>query len=129
MELEINRLGFNGMEKVTITVDDFPTEILKVDDWFSPNIGELCFNHNGNMDIVKDIFIKKTMGKPYIMVSFKNNTDIVSLKSINRIEVLEGKVFIFNNKVYVHQEALDGGYIEKIAKKLPITEYEYKFGE
>lgn len=128
--VKVNRLNhlYGEMENVEITVDDFPTDVLKVDDWFHPQIGELCFN-SGKMDIIKDLFYKEAYHKKFLMCSFELSEDIVVLDSVNRIEVLSDKVFIFNGRVFAHQEPLDGGYIETIARKEEITKYEYKFGE
>ena len=44
VKVRVYRLGWSGMKKETITVSAYPKEVLKVDDWFSPQIGELCFN-------------------------------------------------------------------------------------
>ena len=124
-KVKVYGLSFGGdMKKQTITVDEFPKDILKVDDWFAPRIGELCFV-DGKMDIVKDI----NSGQYGNMYRFEISDSETCTSSINRIEVKKGKVFIFKGKVFTHQEPLDGGYIDKMARGNNITEYEYEFGE
>ena len=131
-KIKKHELSFGGkMELVEIEVDDFPKEILKADDWFGPQVGELCFI-NGKIDVVKTLSWGDTHGgifKPHMMVTFENCDTKINYSAVTRIEVKKGKVFIFNGKPFVHQEALDGGYIEKMARGNEITEYEYKFGE
>ena len=54
-KIKKHELSFGGkMELVEIEVDDFPKEILKADDWFGPQVGELCFI-NGKIDVVKTL--------------------------------------------------------------------------
>ena len=38
-----------------IKIEKFPKDILVVDGWFSPTIGELCLNSENKLDVVKDI--------------------------------------------------------------------------
>ncbi len=119
------------MEKITIGLpDDFPEDILKVDDWFGPQTGELCII-NGKLDVVKDImFIYAAHPYPAsYQVSFENTDQTYSKTLVHRIEVKRGKVFVFNGKPFVHQESLDGGYIEKMAQNKQITKYEYEHGK
>jgi len=132
-KVKVYGLSFYGnMEKRQITVEDFPKKILKVDDWFGPQIGELCFNQDGKLDVVKDIKWGDTRNglfKPHKIITFENNEMAVADSLVQRVEVKRGKVFIFNGRPFVHQEALDGGYIEKMAAGKPITEYEYEIGK
>jgi hypothetical protein len=126
---KIYKLNFNGkMKKVTIELPkDFPKETLKVDDWFAPQVGELCLNSKNELDAVKKINFQSGNS------DFKA-TNIYSLESgekcseslISRVEVKRGKVFLFKEKIFVHQEPLDGGYIDKIARGESITKYEYE---
>lgn len=131
--VKVNKLNFSGnMGMSNITVDKFPKEILKVDDWFGPQVGELCFNQKGELDIIKSIKWGDTCGgnyKPHLLASFEMSGDEVSYSSVIRVEVKKGRVFIFNNKPFVHQEPLDGGYIDKMAAGKVINNYEYEFGK
>ncbi len=132
-KIKVKKLNFHGnIENTIIEVDEFPKKILKVDAWFGPQIGELCFNHQGKIDIVKTIKWGDTQNglfKSHKIVTFEINTETVSYSMIERIEVKKRKVFIFNGRVFVHQEALDGGYIDELAKGNSIVDYEYEFGE
>lgn len=124
---KVYRLGWNGMVKETIELPtDFPSEALKVDDWFYPQEGELCLV-NGKIDIVKKITWRDGSRdvKGGLMFTFKNYRSKIGWSPV-RLEVKKKKVFLFQGKVFVHQEALDGGYIEKKAQGNEITEYEYK---
>ncbi len=124
-KVKVWKLGWNKMEHISINVDYYPKAILKVDDWYSPQKGELCFNHKGQLDIVKNITRGDThngLFKPHNSYSFELNNEKCSDSLVNRIEVKRGKVFVFNGKVFVHQEALCGSYIDKIARNQPITE-------
>jgi len=130
--VSVYRLSFAGrMEKVKVKVKDFPKDILKADDWFAPQIGELCFNDDGEIDVVKNIeFVRaEEPFKAYNRYSFENSKIQCNSSIVIRIEVKPGKVFIFKGKPFVHQEPLDGGYTDKMAKGEEITEYEYKEGE
>lgn len=130
-KIKVYRLTWGGnMKRTTVVVSAFPKEVLKVDDWFSPQIGELCFNDDGEIDVVKDIKYVRPKDpfqgyNKYILESGKTNNE----SFIIRLEVKRGRVFIFNGKPFVHQEALDGGYKDKIAQGKKIKEYEYEFGK
>lgn len=127
VKVKVWNLGWDGMEQIFISVDKFPKNVLKVDDWFGPQIGELCFNSKGKLDIVKDIFwydgeLKHLMNNRVKQYSFELSKDVCSEGLVHRVEVKRGKVFVFNGKAFVHQEALSGDYIDKIASKQPIIE-------
>ncbi len=128
IEVTINELSFNGnMVQSTIEIDEIPLDILRVDDWYSPTIGELCINADGQLDIVKDISFRPSDGnfKAANVYSFEISKDKASCSMVQRVEVNPGLRYIFHGRVFVHQEFLDGGYIDKIAKGQPITDYEY----
>ena len=128
VKVRVYRLGWSGMKKETITVSAYPKEVLKVDDWFSPQIGELCFNDKYEIDVVKNITFQRgtEVFKSVKQYSFEKSKSKMSSDDVIRLEVKKGKVFIFNGKVFVHQESLDGGYIDKISRGDEITEYEYE---
>jgi len=127
MKAKIYRLGWNGVKLNEEEVQDLPLEALTIDSWFSPQIGELCLNDKNELDVVKNIYFKPSDGtfKARNVYEFENSESKCSENMVTRIEVQKGRVFIFGGKVFVHQEPLDGGYIDQIAKKKPITDYEY----
>lgn len=112
---KIYRLGWSGVELKEEEIQDLP-DILKVDDWMFPTIGELCINSKNELDVVKDIKFRPSDGmfKACKMYYFENEKGGCS--KTTRIEVKSGNTFIFNGKVFVHQEALSGEYIDKIAR-------------
>lgn len=122
--VKVWQLGWNGMEKKAVTVQSFDKTKLKVDDWFYPQIGELCFNDKGEIDVVKKISLRARteLFKAANVFTFVNSKK-TSTRPI-RLEVKKGNVFIFKGSVFVHQEPLDGGYIDSIARNEKITEYE-----
>lgn len=127
VKVKVYRLEWAGdLKKTTISVEKFDKSVLKVDDWFLPQVGELCFNQNGDIDVVKSIGFSP--GDRNFKLSynykFENSRGTVSSELVTRIEVKRGKVFIFNGKPFVHQEPLDGGYIKKMAFGEKITELE-----
>lgn len=126
MKIKVRHLGWYGMETIDIEIEDIPLEALRVDDWCAPNIGELCII-NGKLNVVKDITFKEAdrLFKATNMYSFENDEMKYSRGMVYRVEVKQGCKFIFNNKIFPHQEALDGRYIDMIAQKKPITKYEY----
>ena len=99
-------LGWNGMKKITIEINNFNADLLKVDDWFAPAVGELCVNHKGNIDVVTEIvrIPAKDPFKSYLLFSLKYSKDKVSERLINRIYVKKGKTFKFRGKTFKFQE-------------------------
>lgn len=128
IEVKVNILSFGGkLKETTITIDEIPLNVLTVDDWYSPTIGELCIDSDGKLDIVKDIKFTPSDGtfKACNMYTMEISGKQSSGTLIHRVEVKPGFTYILNGKVFRHQEALDGGYIDKIAKGEAITDYEY----
>lgn len=124
----IQRLGWDGMETVTLDLPNFPSEALTVDDWFLPRIGELCLNDKHKIDVVKNIERNTdTSGvfKTKYFYSFENSDIKVSDGSIIRLEVKPGRTFIFNDKIFTHTEPLCGGYIDQMMRDGKVTKYEY----
>jgi hypothetical protein len=115
-KIKVWKLGWGGMKKVTIIVNEFPKDILKPDSWFAPTIGELCFNLDGQIDVVKDIqFIRpKDPFKGYNLYHLASGKKL-SNSLVTRIEVKKNKEFYFKNKTYTHQKSVDGDVINKLA--------------
>lgn len=99
------KLGWNGMEKRTINVQEFPRDIIKVDDWFSPSVGELCMNSDGKISKVMAMKYRKATDifKGGYMCRTAYSKKWVSIDMVDRIEVKKGKTFIFRGKEYYHQ--------------------------
>jgi len=125
--VEVNQLSWYGnMETVKMKIEPIPLEALRVDDWYAPTIGELCLI-DGKLEIVKAISFRPSDQhfKAMNMYEIEGSEKRYSNGMVTRVEVNPDRVFIFRDRVFRHQEALDGGYIDKIAKGIPITEYEY----
>ena len=128
MKVEVNRLGWTGMEKVSVEIEDLPKKALKIDDWFNPTIGELCINDKNELDIVKSVYWKSPteMFKGSVMYTFHKSNGKISANNVIRVEVNKGKTFIFEGQVFVPREPLDGGYIKQIALNGRVDKYEYE---
>lgn len=105
-KVQVWKLGWDGMEKRTITVQDFPRDILKVDDWFAPSVGELCFDSSGKINKVMEIKYRPAdlIFKGGDMVRLSYDKTWYSISMVERIEVKKGKEFIFRGKKYYHQK-------------------------
>lgn len=130
LKAKVYRIGMfdDGPKKYSIALPNgFPKEALKVDDWFSPAPGELCLNDKGHIDVVKKITWNSgdIHLKPHRVYHFEKSR-IKYGGSVIRLEVKKRKTYIHNGKVFVHREALDGGYIDQIAQEGKVTEYEYR---
>ena len=122
-KIKKHELSFGGkMELVEIEVDDLPKEILKADDWFGPQVGELCFI-NGKIDVVKTLSWGDTHGgifKPHMMVTFENCDTKINYSAVTRIEVKKGKVFSqknINNILNLHLMEFHGILQEEFSPK------------
>ena len=107
---------FSGDYKVVkVTVDDYPTDILKTNERAHPNVGELCFTCEGKMDVIKEIYWRPADG-PFVGhfgVKFENSNLNTGYDKVIRIEVKRGKEFIFNGKLFNYQKPLNISEIEK----------------
>ena len=97
----------------------YPKEILTVDSWFSPQPGELCFNSDREIDVVKSIQLVRAKDpfKAYNRYTFENKEGSCSESMVYRLEVKKGKSFVFNGKTFVYQKYVTGDVIDKIAKE------------
>ncbi len=107
---KIYKLGWHGMERKTIIVDNFPSNVLKIDDWYSPIEGELCLTSDNKIDIVKEreYIPPKDPFKGYIAYSFVISQIKTSEFLVKRIIVRKGHKFKFNKKIFVHTPPTDG---------------------
>lgn len=100
------RLGWHGMKKETITLNNFPKEFLKIDDWFSPKVGELgLVLTTGKIGIVKSIKLRPASQafKAVNMYSFIGRKGSVSESLVLKVNVRKGKTFKFRNKFFTYQ--------------------------
>lgn len=103
MKVRVWRLGWNGMEKVTITVAKLDKALLKVSDWFFSKVGQLCINDKGNLDVCKEIsFVPpRDPFKGYNRYTFKYSNGSVSESMVHRVDVKKGKKFKFRGKIFL----------------------------
>lgn len=99
-----------------IKIEKFPKDILVVDGWFSPTIGELCLNSENKLDVVKDIeyIHPKDPFKGYNLYHLQSGKKC-SEGMVVRVRVKKGKKFTFNNQEFVYQKAVDGHIIRVLA--------------
>lgn len=123
---KVNRLVWGGDMKQEFVTLFYPKEAVKIDSWFSPRVGELCYVGD-SIDIVKSIKWSPGSGifKGCYMYSFENTKKKYAQNLVYRVEVKRGKTFILNGKIFTHHEPLSGHYIEKMADGEKITEYEH----
>ncbi len=99
-----------------ITIENFPKEILAIDGWFSPTIGELCLNSDNKLDVVKDIeyIHPKDPFKGYNLYHLQSGKRC-SEGMVVRVRVKRGKKFTFNNQEFIYQKAVEGHIIRVLA--------------
>jgi len=130
-KIKIKSLGWNGVENKTIEVEEFPRDILKVDDWCNPCIGELCF-YKGKMRVVKNVYwhtgwvrlsdgSTDRMFKPHMMVELEGIKSKISASGVVRVYVKRGKKFTFRGKEYTYGKNADFEKNEEIALSNKIT--------
>ena len=101
MNVRVWQLGWNGMVKRTIKVTKLDRTILKVDDWFSPRVGQLCINDKGNLDVCKRVekVSARDPFKAYTRYHFKYSKTPSSESQL--VDVRKGKVFKFRGKNFL----------------------------
>lgn len=102
MKVRVWMLGWDGMVKRTIEVQKLDKTILKVDDWFSPRVGQLCINGNGNLDVCKKIqkVSARDPFKAHTRYHFKYSR--TSSTDSQLVNVKKGKTFKFKGKTFHH---------------------------
>ena len=102
MKVKVFDLSWGGdMVKKTIEIEDIDRSVLIVDDWFYPEVGDLCINDEGKLDICTEItkVPPKDPFKGYNLYSFKNSKTKTSQAHLVRVK--KGKTYNFDGITFV----------------------------
>lgn len=126
MKSTANVYGFEfltgDLKKKEIKIKPYDNKLIKVDDWYPAEIGELCM-HNGKIGVVRNIRWSEPTNifKGTYMYLTTIEDVWISRGMVHRVEVRKGKIFNHNGVDYTHIKNITG---EELHSYIDITRNE-----